>query len=406
MESDLVPYQASLPASTRGALVVAPHADDESFGCGGAIAAHVAQGVPVHVLVLTDGSAAGEPALRQDECRAACAALGCAAPEFWGIEDRRLDAENGLAARLADKLRSLDADLLYAPSPWEVHPDHRAAALAAIGAAQARGVSLAFYEVGSPLRPNVLADITPHLAKKQSAMACYGSQQARQDYAGQITALNRYRTYSLPAAVQAAEAFTVLAPHQLAQELPRLLQAVPVAIPAAPVPPQPPLVSVLIRSIDRPTLRQALDSVALQTYPHIEVVVVAAKPEHSALPQRCGPYPLRLVPTDTPLQRSQTANRALAHAHGELLLLLDDDDWLLPSHVARLAQVLQSQPEALAAYAGVAFVDAQGRPTGQTMDLPFDGARQLAGNLTPIHSVLFRKSLVERGCRFDERLDR
>jgi hypothetical protein len=39
-------------------------------------------------------------------------------------------------------------------------------------------------------------------------------------------------------------------------------------------------------------------------------------------------------------------------------------------------------------------------------DLPFDSVRQLAGNLTPIHGVLFSKKLVEGGCRFDERLDR
>jgi LmbE family N-acetylglucosaminyl deacetylase len=407
LETDLVPYQASLPASTRGALVVAPHADDETFGCGGTLAAHVAQGVAVHVVVLTDGAEHGDPAQRQQECRAACAALGCAQPEFWGIADRQLAASDDLARRLADKIAQTGADLLYAPSPWEVHPDHRAAAQAALHAAQATGVNLAFYEVGSPLRPNVLVDITAHLATKQAAMACYVSQQAHQDYAGQIAALNRYRTYTLPSGVQAAEAFTVLGPQQLAQDLPRLLQGLPVALPAEPAAAAAaPLVSVLIRSIDRATLQQALDSVALQTYPNIEVVVVAAKPGHGALPPRCGPYPLRLVPTDTALQRSQTANRALASAQGELLLLLDDDDWLLPSHIARLAKVLAGQPDTLAAYAGVAFVDAAGKPNGQTMDLPFDGARQLAGNLTPIHSVLFRKALVALGCRFDERLDR
>src|SRR5262245_24685447 len=37
-------------------LVLAPHPDDESLGCGGLIAACQAQGHPVHVLVLTDGA--------------------------------------------------------------------------------------------------------------------------------------------------------------------------------------------------------------------------------------------------------------------------------------------------------------------------------------------------------------
>ena len=38
-----------------------------------------------------------------------------------------------------------------------------------------------------------------------------------------------------------------------------------------------PLVSVIIRSIDRSTLAEALDSVASQNYPNIEVILVNAK---------------------------------------------------------------------------------------------------------------------------------
>ena len=38
--------------------------------------------------------------------------------------------------------------------------------------------------------------------------------------------------------------------------------------------PSPPLVSVLIRSMDRPELDNALQSVATQTYPNIEYIVI------------------------------------------------------------------------------------------------------------------------------------
>ena len=37
----------------RRVLVVAPHADDESFGCGGCLLRHAAQGDPSHWLLLT-----------------------------------------------------------------------------------------------------------------------------------------------------------------------------------------------------------------------------------------------------------------------------------------------------------------------------------------------------------------
>ena len=406
MEQDLVPYQAVGRLAAQRALVLAPHPDDETFGCGGAIAAHVAHRDAVRVVVLTDGAAQGEAAQRQQECRAACRALGAGEPQFWGLPDRGLLATPELVERVAQGIRDFEADLLYVPSPWEVHPDHRQAAQAATAAALATGVRVAFYEIGAPLRPNLLLDITPHLEAKRAAGQCFASQQAQQDYAGQLAALNRYRTYTLPREVQAAEAYLLLTPRQLEGELPVLLHSQPVAARTAEAAGPLPLVTVLVRSIDRPMLQQALDSIAAQTYPNIEVVVVAAQPGHRPLPARCGPHPLQLVATEAPLRRSQTANRALESGQGELMMFLDDDDWLLPSHVARLVDALQRMPQVLAAYTGVALVDDAGQPQGQAMDLPYDRVKQMAGNLTPIHSVLFRRELVRRGCRFDEALDR
>ncbi len=166
-----------------------------------------------------------------------------------------------------------------------------------------------------------------------------------------------------------------------------------------------PLVSVLIRSMDRAFLSEALDSIALQTYPNIEVIVVAVRPAHQPLASHCGPFPVRLVATNAPVPRSAAANRALAAAKGDLLIFLDDDDWMMPGHIARLAQVLDRLPQAQAVYTGIGLVDGAGKPLGQTFDLPFDPIRQLAGNLTPIHAVLFRSTVLAAGCHFDETLD-
>lgn len=167
-----------------------------------------------------------------------------------------------------------------------------------------------------------------------------------------------------------------------------------------------PLVSLLIRSADRSFLAQALDSVALQTYPNIEVVVLAVRPNHRALGDYCGRFPIRLIPTDQPVMRSAAANAAIAAARGEFLIFLDDDDWMMPDHVARLADVLVKLPETQAVYTGIGLVDATGQPMGQAFDLPFDPLRQLAGNMTPIHAVLFRAKVISLGCHFDESLDR
>lgn len=409
MEPTLIPYQPSpVPAATR-VLVLAPHPDDEVFGCGGAVAMHTQQGVWVQPLVLTSGEAGGDAATREHECREAAAILGTQAPEFWRLPDRGLLCDDATVARLSTRLREGDFALLYAPSPWEIHPDHRqAAALARRAALQAgRPIQLAYYEVGNPLRPNQLLDITAVAPTKLRAMLCFRSQLSRQDYTRQIVALNRFRTYTLASSVESAEAYYVLSPEDLVRDPDlRHLPVVAAGERTHADHSARPLVSVLIRSTDRPELMQALDSVSLQNHDAIEVVVQAVRPEHQDLPLHCGSFPLRLLRTDAPLSRSDAANRLLEAARGEWLLFLDDDDWLMPSHIGRLAATLASQTSALAAYSGVVLVDTQGQPIGQAFDLPFDGVRQMSGNLMPIHAVMFSRRLVERGCRFDPRLAR
>ena len=51
-------------ASFGRTLVVAPHQDDESLGCGGAIALLRELGHPVHALFVTDGSMSHPTSLR------------------------------------------------------------------------------------------------------------------------------------------------------------------------------------------------------------------------------------------------------------------------------------------------------------------------------------------------------
>jgi LmbE family N-acetylglucosaminyl deacetylase len=109
-------------------------------------------------------------------------------------------------------IEDLGADLVYAPSPWEIHPDHRQATWLVIEAMKRikHYMRLAFYEIGAPLRPNVLLDITSVQSAKEVAMQAFSSQQERQDFSGQIQALNKYRTYSLPSSVKAVEAYWLL----------------------------------------------------------------------------------------------------------------------------------------------------------------------------------------------------
>lgn len=166
-----------------------------------------------------------------------------------------------------------------------------------------------------------------------------------------------------------------------------------------------PLVSVLIRSMDRASLSDALTSVAAQTYPSIEVVLVNAKGDgHSDVGQWCGRFPIRFVGTAGGLGRSAAANLGLEQAHGTYLMFLDDDDLIDAEHIASLASILAESPHFKAAFSGTRVVDATGATLG-VYDQDFSGAQLLIGNLLPIHSVLFSRELVMAGCRFDVTLE-
>lgn len=412
MEKLLRPFSAVDLIPATAVLVLAPHPDDEIFGCGGAIAAFVDRGVPVQVVVLTNGALHGQDTVRQEECLAAACIMGYGTPVFLDRPDGQLyAADDDVLRRLQGLVETHKIDLVLAPSPWEHHPDHRQTFLMVrrLWQASARPLDFCFYEVGCPLSPNVLLDITRYLGRKQQAMACFASQLAHQNYAEKIAGLNAYRSYTLDSTVKAAEAFVYVGRTFAASffDSPALnlvswgMAHAPLAL----APGQHPLVSVIVRSTDRPFLARALDSIATQLWPHIEVLVVSAVPGHAPVPDRVGAVSVRLISTDAPLGRSEAANRGLAAATGDFINFLDDDDWLMPDHVSRLASLLASSRDVDIVYADIALCDGEGRPLGQTFENSFDFSRLQCGNLTPVHAVMFRRSLLDRGVQFDVGLD-
>lgn len=110
-------------------------------------------------------------------------------------------------------MRHAQADVVLAPSLWEIHPDHVAvgrAVMLALRDADPQPITGLFYEVGASQRVNLLVDVSAVWQRKANAMACFASQQQRQDYARHIEALNAWRTYTLPVAVRYAEGLTTM----------------------------------------------------------------------------------------------------------------------------------------------------------------------------------------------------
>lgn len=216
-EDQLIPFHSTDPTGKR-VLVLAPHPDDESIGCGGTLALHAAAGDPVRVIILTDGARGDMSgrfgredyiALRQRETLAACACLGIDDVIFLDHEDRDLTNIPTLVSEVADLVDAFMPDVIYAPSPLEFHPDHRAAADAAAQALKMCRTSarLIYYEVGQPVQIDMLVDITPVLDKKRRAILQYQSQLDERPYHDVALALNRFRSLTLSRDVTHAEGF-------------------------------------------------------------------------------------------------------------------------------------------------------------------------------------------------------
>ena len=131
----------------RSALVLAPHPDDETLGCGGTTWLKRRAGTDVTIVVATDGrfSHTSEivgpdelAAIRREESRQAAAALGVESSQvlFLNHPERSLVSRvEEVRAQIAELLAEHAPDELLIPSPIDRLADHRALHRAALAAA-------------------------------------------------------------------------------------------------------------------------------------------------------------------------------------------------------------------------------------------------------------------------------
>jgi LmbE family N-acetylglucosaminyl deacetylase len=214
-------------------LVVAPHPDDETIGCGGTLLRHVAAGDEVHWLIVTafteaDGIPLPAIVARRDEIVLAGRAYGFRRTHALDLPETRIDAMPlvELVRQIGEVVRCVAPEILYLPYRGDAHSDHRVVFDAAAACTKwfrfpsVRQVlayeTLSETDFGlnpdrNGFRPNVFYDISAQLEKKMAIMDLYASEMAPPPFprsASAIRSLAIVRGASCGCA--AAEAFMLL----------------------------------------------------------------------------------------------------------------------------------------------------------------------------------------------------
>lgn len=381
-------------------VVLAPHPDDEIIGAGGVLALHCRRGDQVVVVHVTDGGGASTGAARDDvrrqrsdEARAAAAVLGVTDIRALDFPDGALRPSGAFQSGLFGLLQTLRPDVLYIPSPFEHHPDHRATFLLAANALNDGSLDpwCILYEVNEPQAATYLVDITAELPVKERALRCFTSQIAAIDIVTKTLDANRARTVNVDVVgVVAAEACLALRKRDLlplaarAEALRVFVDQVAEEVaPSAAMPPgrgapEPgaaratlPITCVISTWNKRDDVRENLLALAAQTRPPAEIVVVDNASKDGTADMIRTEFPavnLIVMPHDKK-GACETFNIGMKAATQPFTAIMDDDVVATPTWLERLFDRMEAEPATTAMVSSLvvepgmpaAFLDAERR---------------------------------------------
>lgn len=197
-------------------LVLSAHPDDAEICCGGTISKLRSKGIRVVAVNFTVSEAAERRSLRMDCARQAAQRLDYELVwAFDGAYDQTSDIEpHKLVRRIDELLAEFSPTVVISHTRFDFHHDHRC--LSSAARSSMRRTNASYYEMTpSEVRthmftgftPNVLVDISEHLAAKQEAIECYAyaGQSFRELRSAEYATIAAY--YGLGLGAQAAEAF-------------------------------------------------------------------------------------------------------------------------------------------------------------------------------------------------------
>lgn len=176
-------------------LVVAPHPDDETLGCAGALLRHKAEGDDVYWLIMTSmherqGFSPEKIASRDAEIQEVSRQYGFNAVHTLNFPTTELDscARHLLVAEMANVVESVEPNVMYLPYSQDIHSDHKVTFDVAAACTKSFRYpsikSVRVYETLSEteqsvspddtgFKPNLFVDISAYLAKKIEIMQRY-----------------------------------------------------------------------------------------------------------------------------------------------------------------------------------------------------------------------------------------
>lgn len=214
-------------------LIIAPHPDDETLGCGGTILKHIAGGDAVHWLIVTEAHAGvgfEEQALirRKSEIERVEKAYSFSSKTLLKFPTARLETvETGTMIKAFESaFKVIQPDTLYVPFPGDAHSDHKIVYSAALSASKWFRASfikrILAYETLSETEqglnpaensftPNVWVDISRQLSRKLEIMKFYEGESGVFPFPRSNKAIESLAFYrGASAGFNAAEAFVLI----------------------------------------------------------------------------------------------------------------------------------------------------------------------------------------------------
>lgn len=214
-------------------LCIAPHPDDETLGCGGALLRHREEGDSVHWFIATavtpeGGFSAERIASRAREIDEVALSYGFDGVHRAGFPTAQLDqvSKSDLVVSLGNVIKAIQPNVLYVPYRNDVHSDHAAvfdAAMACSKSFRYPSVKAVYaYETLSEtefgirpddggFRPNLFVDVSPWIDRKIEIMGMFAGEMGEYPFPRSERSLRALATLrGGTAGCEAAEGFMIL----------------------------------------------------------------------------------------------------------------------------------------------------------------------------------------------------